>query len=546
MRFILLVLVILFGISTVSADYTIGGSSGALWDGNSSSSLHDLWDNETVVVGTSVYLNYDNIVNNGGFELGNLTHPYNWTDDNSNDDILWDESGVHANGVYAGNRSVRSYLYGGGTNRYDSDTYSCTENTEYMFEWVIISDTGAGAYPWKIWTDIGEVAWLDGKPNTWTPDNYIFTTQAGASTFYVQLYHHDNANISIDNIKIYLNQSAPRYSSGNRTAWNDSSTGNVIYKYDVNTTGNYTFYQGNNGTGVFVQEGSTHYLNQTITVTSGTKYQNADARVNITDGELISITFYEQASAGSVDITYYNLDYDNLTANVNINISNKTGALSYINLTHVGNLSSEYCLCYPNGTAVQACITATSEGQIIWFNGSADRLPEAINYSINETFGTSTILIPANTYGMINNWTVATNFTNIAANESNDVCYTYYNVTTGEWESHYVGYSWNSDYVIPLEASVMMCVNTQTTITAAIVTPSSTELYTGWNMVFVEGTDNETIADIKSDIGTNCTDVWAFNSSAGAYTNSSTYSVQYNQGFLAYINTAFTWSRSDL
>lgn len=143
---------------------------------------------------------------------------------------------------------------------------------------------------------------------------------------------------------------------------------------------------------------------------------------------IVETLIYEnEVGAGSVDITFRNLDYDNLTANVLIDIANKIGTLTYINISHVGNDSSEYCLVHPNGTAVQACITATSEGETIWFNGSADRLPEAVNYSINES-GTqppASITELTNTTGnFYHNWTWTNpvdadfNYTTIYINDS--------------------------------------------------------------------------------------------------------------------------------
>ena len=173
-------------------------------------------------------------------------------------------------------------------------------------------------------------------------------------------------------------------------------------------------------------------------------------------------------------------------------------------------------------------------------------IPDIGAYEYQPAVNTSTITLPANSQGMINNWTTATTFSAIAANELNDVVYSYYNVTSGLYESYYPGYSWNANAPIGRDNSVIVFVDAQTTVTADIVTPSSTELYVGWNMLYVQGSDNETIADIKADIGANCTDVFWFNSSAGDWSNTTSDTIQPNQGFTAYINTPFTWTRSDL
>lgn len=173
-------------------------------------------------------------------------------------------------------------------------------------------------------------------------------------------------------------------------------------------------------------------------------------------------------------------------------------------------------------------------------------IPDIGAYEYQPAVNTSTITIPANSQGMYNNWTSATTFSAIATNESNDDVYSFYNVSGGLYESYYPGYSWNANNPIGRDNSVIVFVNAETTVTADIVTPSSTELLEGWNMLYVQGSDNETIADIKTDIGVNCSAVYWFNSSAGAYSDTSTDIVQPNQGFLAYIDTAFTWTRSDL
>ena len=400
---------------------------------------------------------------------------------------------------------------------------SAAANSTHCYRWgVNTSNTGYVNGTNSYSTDQGS-SWTSGSYDTpfeiYVGNHYLsgnitrnYTSIIGVSEELQYLKHNGSDGTSILNTDLY------------------SSVSNVTYH--------------------LIQANETPNTNRDV---SGNSYEYGRWNLKTTDTSqspiIYNVTGVYGTGIGSVNITYYNLDYDNLTANVLINISNKTGVLTYINLTHIGNLSSTYCLNYPNGTAVQACVTCTGEGDTIWFNGSADRLPEAINYSINETeaVSTSTIIIPASSWGMFNNWTVATTFSAIAANESNDVCYTYYNVSNGEWESHYPPYSWNADYVIPLEASVMVYVNAETTVIAYTVTPANTNLYTSWNMLFVEDTDNESVSSIIADIGANCTDVWWFNSTAGAYSNTTSDTVQPCQGFLAYLTQdMIPWIRSDL
>ncbi len=168
-----------------------------------------------------------------------------------------------------------------------------------------------------------------------------------------------------------------------------------------------------------------------------------------------------------------------------------------------------------------------------------------MNWTITVTKSTSDIMIPANSWGMFNNWSLNTNFSSISANESNDVAFTFYNVTTGEWESYYPGYSWNAGQNIDKNNSVMGFFNTQTTITANTITPWNTSITEGWNMLYLMGTSNQTLTAICNDM-VNCTDIYYYNSTSNDYVNTSTDTIQPNQGFLAYMNQTGTWIRSNI
>jgi len=158
---------------------------------------------------------------------------------------------------------------------------------------------------------------------------------------------------------------------------------------------------------------------------------------------------------------------------------------------------------------------------------------------------TPVITIPTNSWGMFNNWSVNTNFSSIANNESNDVTYTFYNVTSGEWDSYYIGYSWNADQSINKNNSVMGFFNAQTTINITTVTPWNTTITAGWNMLYLMGTSNQTLTAICIDM-VNCTDIYYFNSTTNDYVSTGTDTIQPNQGFLAYVNQTGTWIRSTI
>ena len=220
--------------------------------------------------------------------------------------------------------------------------------------------------------------------------------------------------------------------------------------------------------------------------------------------------------------------------------SNYTAGLQGFNITwgnRIGTTGNTSTLYYQNGTKTTSNSTYV-DGNVTLIPGFL--IPEG-TYYIQETADSSTLTIPANSWGMFNNWTGSMTFAGIAANESNDICYTYYNVTSGLWESYYVGYSWNSDYQLSKDASVMGYFNAQTDITSNIRIQSSIELYTGWNMLALQGSSNQTISTIITDIGSNCSDVWYFNSSIGAYSNTTSDSIQPNRGVLGYITQNMTW-----
>ena len=158
---------------------------------------------------------------------------------------------------------------------------------------------------------------------------------------------------------------------------------------------------------------------------------------------------------------------------------------------------------------------------------------------------TVTITIPANSWGMFNNWSYTTTFSGIATNESNDVAYTFYNVTSGEWESYYPGYSWNSANIINKNNSILGFFNAETTITANTVIPWDTSITEGWNMLYLMGTTNRTMTEICTNM-VNCTDIYYYNSTINDYVSTGTDTIQPNQGFLAYVNQTGTWIRSTL
>lgn len=247
--------------------------------------------------------------------------------------------------------------------------------------------------------------------------------------------------------------------------------------------------------------------------------------------------------------TPINISYTNGSTWVNHTWNNGTGNItnSY-NVTHNGTWTNDTINSYYN---VTVGYNTWSNITIYAYNSSGGGTLNNTGASQNvktpeESFLQSTITVSANSWGMFNNWTTYnTTFSQISANESNLVACSYYNVSTGLWESYYPGYSYNSGYIISMNNSIMCYFNASTTIIANILTPRSMSLSEGWNMLYLEGTLNRTLSEIKTDIG-NATDVWRYNSTSNTFSNTSTDSIQPNQGFLAYINQSMTWTRSIL
>ncbi len=182
----------------------------------------------------------------------------------------------------------------------------------------------------------------------------------------------------------------------------------------------------------------------------------------------------------------------------------------------------------------------------------ANQASESVPYNITNgsiLVNGTVITIPSNSWGLFNNWlTYNTSFSKIAANLSNDVTYTYYNSTSGEWESYYIGYSYNTNNQIGKHNSVLGFFSSQTNITIKNVTPSNTNLLTGWNMLYVEGTSIRTLSTIKTNIEASCTlsDIYKYDINIQDYTNTLTESLQPNEGFIVYIDSDCIWLRSDI
>lgn len=316
------------------------------------------------------------------------------------------------------------------------------------------------------------------------------------------------------------------------TGWNSWAVTNMVSNATIN---------GNKNISIFLRTPEASYV-------LPVDFHSKEYTTDITLRPYLNITYTEAAAGTTPNITSWGNNYTNndsisftvpqgttvrfnLTANQSVNWTSPNSTYLDGNETINGNFTKTFSVVGTNFTNI-TCSNV---------NGSCLNW---INWTITVTRSTSDITIPANSWGMFNNWSENTNFSSIASNESNDDAFTFYNVTSGEWDSYYPGYSWNSGQVIDKNNSVLGFFNTQATITATTVTPWNTSITAGWNMLYLMGTSNQTLTAICTNM-VNCTDIYYYNSTSNDYNNTGT-DIQPNQGFLAYVNQTGTWIRSTL
>ncbi len=299
------------------------------------------------------------------------------------------------------------------------------------------------------------------------------------------------------------------------------------------------------------------------------------ATVNVSENFFINITVDPQG--GNIIGMQSNLEFDETMIRVNNvsegNLFNQNGAVTAFSSGTINNntglIENTWTVITDAGKAVNQSgtfviinATAIAVGQsglnLVNLTISnviiADPVSQSVPFNLTNgsiiVKGASLITVPANSWGIFNNWsTYNTTFSQIAANESNDITYTFYNTTSGEWESYYIGYTYGANNPIGQHNSVLGFFSAQTTITANTVTPSTMDLTTGWNMLYVEGTSNRTLTTIETNIETSpCTvsAIYSFNLTTQDYVSTGTENVQPNQGFLAYIDSDCTWTRTTI
>ena len=169
---------------------------------------------------------------------------------------------------------------------------------------------------------------------------------------------------------------------------------------------------------------------------------------------------------------------------------------------------------------------------------------------ISEAGGsTNTIVLGANKYGMLRkSVTSAQSFSTIAGEFSHDVCFTWWDSTNDRWESYYSGDSYNSAKSVPEHDSYFVLMDgTGETISCSVAPVENVDIPIGWSSTYLRESASKTLSEIKTDMGSNCADIYAWDSTAsgtGAWTNTGTFSVLPNQGILVDASNGFTWDGS--
>lgn len=156
------------------------------------------------------------------------------------------------------------------------------------------------------------------------------------------------------------------------------------------------------------------------------------------------------------------------------------------------------------------------------------------------------IIIGANQHGMLRkNVAAAETFSIIAAGIDHDRCYTWWDSSNDRWESYRVGYSYNAAKSVPeYDSYFVLMDSTGATISRNTAWAETIAIPAGYYATYLRESTNKTLSAIKTDMGGNVNDLWAFNSSAGAWIDTGTYSVQPNQGLMVNSSTGFNWDGS--
>lgn len=282
-------------------------------------------------------------------------------------------------------------------------------------------------------------------------------------------------------------------------------------------------------------------------------------------GLLDEIRYYKRALLQSeINQTRDNEHYTsgNLTSWHDAGASNETYKLS-INFTFPTNTNASINI-YNNDTGVfienlashttttnwnGAVTSPVQDSKVnVTLYGNTTETPEIINITYHtQTAPTHNyIYTGANEWVLFNNWSsVSQTFSQITANESNDLAYSYYNSTSGLWESYWVGYSINQDNSIPKNESLMGYFDTATTITCDVPSAESVTIPANvWFYSYLRESTSYNLTQISTSIvsdGCVISAIYGFQNDTQTYNLTGSYTVDPNEGFALYATTGCDW-----
>lgn len=196
---------------------------------------------------------------------------------------------------------------------------------------------------------------------------------------------------------------------------------------------------------------------------------------------------------------------------------------------------------------VQFVSTTSGHLQVNWTFVKKYSSPEPTSsLGVEEDAPHNDIVLAANQHGMLRkNVTAAETFSTIAAGIDHDRCYTWWDSTNDRWETYRVGYSYNAAMSVPEHDSYFVLMDgTGTTISCVVATAETVSIPSGWYATYLRESTSKTLTAIKTDMGGNVNDLWAFDSTAGAWVDTGAYSVLPNQGLMLNSSTGFSWDGS--
>ena len=159
------------------------------------------------------------------------------------------------------------------------------------------------------------------------------------------------------------------------------------------------------------------------------------------------------------------------------------------------------------------------------------------------------IVLSANKYGFLRkNVTASETFSTISNGFAHDICFTWWDDVTDTWLSYWVGDTYNSAQSVPEHESYFVLMDgTGETVSCSIAAAETVAIPIGWSSTYLRESTSKTLSAIKSDMGGNCADLYAWNHTAsgtGAWTDTGAYSVLPNQGLLVGASAGFNWDGS--